>query len=68
MYRPVNFVENILQVTEIKVKQLHSHNTLRSVHASSSCLLDTSYESVSLGLYVLLRCINKVFDLNSLTN
>lgn len=64
----INFADKIPKVTETKVKQLHSHNTPHSVHASSILLTAHKLHSVLLEFQVLLRRINKVFDLNSLIN
>jgi len=64
----INFAGKICKVTELKGRQLHSHNTPHSVHAASSCWLPTSYDTVLLEFQVSLRRINKVFDLNSLIN
>ena len=66
-------MHKLLQMTEIKVKQLHSHKVLHYIHASAICGMPMCHDAASLRFLVLLQHMNnalqmnKVLDLNSPT-
>jgi hypothetical protein len=66
-------VHKLLQMTEIKVKELHSHKVLHYTHASAICRMSMCRDAATHRFLILLQHMknvlqmNNVLDLNSPT-